>query len=62
MFGNIGWGEILVVLVIVLILFGAKRLPELAKSIGSSLNAFKKGMKNGFDDDEKTDVKENKLV
>lgn len=60
MFGNIGWGEILVVLVIVLVLFGAKRLPELAKSIGSSLNAFKKGMKEGFDTDEKTDAKDHK--
>jgi sec-independent protein translocase protein TatA len=50
---------LLIVLVIVLVLFGAKRLPELAKSMGSSLNAFKKGMKNGFEPDEK-EAKETK--
>ena len=35
----------IVVLVIVLVLFGAKRLPELARSLGQSVNAFKKGIK-----------------
>lgn len=44
MFG-IGIRELLVILVIVLVLFGAKRLPELAKGLGGSLNAFKKGLK-----------------
>jgi sec-independent protein translocase protein TatA len=59
MLPNVGWSELLIVLVIVLVLFGAKRLPELAKSMGSSLNAFKKGMKNGFEPDEK-EAKETK--
>jgi len=62
MFGSIGWGEILVVLVIVLVLFGAKRLPELAKSIGSSLHSFKKGMSEGFDTEDKKESKETKTV
>jgi len=43
MFG-IGSQELLVILVIVLILFGANRLPELARSLGSSLKEFKKGV------------------
>ncbi len=41
-FGAPGWQEILLVLIIVLILFGAKRLPELARSLGQSMNEFRK--------------------
>lgn len=43
MFG-IGWQEILVILILALLLFGAKRLPEIAKSLGKSVQEFKKGM------------------
>ena len=43
MFG-IGMQELLIILVIVLILFGASRLPELARSLGSSVKEFKKGV------------------
>ena len=45
MLPNLGFGEILVILLVVLLLFGAKRLPELARSVGASFNAFKKGLK-----------------
>ena len=45
MFGNIGFLELLVILLIVLLLFGAKRLPEVARGLGKSLHEFKKGMK-----------------
>jgi sec-independent protein translocase protein TatA len=45
MFGNIGFPELLVILLIVLLLFGAKRLPEIARGLGKSLHEFKKGFK-----------------
>lgn len=43
-----GWPEILVILLIVLLLFGAKKLPELARGLGQSLNEFRKA-KDEFD-------------
>lgn len=43
MFG-LGYQELLLILVIILVLFGASRLPELARSLGSSVKEFKKGV------------------
>jgi len=43
MFG-LGMQELIIVLVIILILFGAKRLPELAGGIGKAIKSFKKGI------------------
>ena len=39
---NLGGGEIILILAIVLILFGAKKLPELAKGLGQGIKEFKK--------------------
>src|SRR2546426_7035932 len=50
MFG-LGSQELLVILVIVLILFGANRLPQLARSLGSSMKEFKKGIDEGKGED-----------
>lgn len=41
---NFGTGEIIVILVVVLLLFGAKRIPELARSMGKGISQFKQGM------------------
>ncbi len=45
--GAPGLPEILIILVILLLLFGAKKLPELSRSIGKSLGEFKKGQREG---------------
>ncbi len=44
--------ELLIVVLIVLLLFGAKRIPELARSIGQSINEVKKGVAGESDDTE----------
>jgi sec-independent protein translocase protein TatA len=50
MFG-LGYQELLIILVIVLVLFGANRLPELARSLGSSVKEFKKGVNEASKED-----------
>jgi sec-independent protein translocase protein TatA len=50
MFG-LGTQELVIILVIVLVLFGANRLPDLARSLGSSMKEFKKGVNDGKADD-----------
>jgi sec-independent protein translocase protein TatA len=42
--GNLGFGEILIILVVVLLLFGAKRIPEIAGSMGKGIREFKKSV------------------
>ena len=44
MFQNLGLPEILIILLIVLLLFGAKRIPEVAGSLGKGINEFKRNM------------------
>jgi sec-independent protein translocase protein TatA len=50
LFGPIGLPEMLVILAIVILIFGANRLPELGRGIGSGIRNFKSGMKDGQDD------------
>jgi len=44
MFGNLGFGELMVILVIVLVLFGAKRVPEISASFGKGIREFKRNL------------------
>ena len=46
-FFNLGPWEILLILIVVLILFGAKRLPELARGLGKGINEFRDAVDNG---------------
>lgn len=68
MFGSFGGMEILIILLVILLFFGAKRIPELARGIGQGINEFRKasdeikkeikeGEKEGFDSD--SDKKKN---
>jgi len=53
--GRIGLPEILVVLVVVLLLFGGKKIPELMKGLGSGIKEFKNAAKDDQPADKKTD-------
>lgn len=50
---NIGFWDWVIILAILLLLFGAKRLPDLARSIGKSITAFKQGMKETDSEEKK---------
>jgi sec-independent protein translocase protein TatA len=58
MFENIGFGELLIILVVVLLLFGAKKIPELARGLGKGMSEFKKGLKD-VEDNIKEEEKKN---
>jgi sec-independent protein translocase protein TatA len=44
MFGNLGFGEILVIMLVVLVVFGARRLPEIGASMGKGIREFKRSI------------------
>ena len=50
-----GGGELFVILLIVLVLFGGAKLPKLARNLGQAQKEFKKGVESGAEDDETSD-------
>ncbi|WP_165021250.1 MULTISPECIES: twin-arginine translocase TatA/TatE family subunit [unclassified Dysgonomonas] len=48
--GNLGTGEIIIIAIVVLLLFGGKKIPELMKGLGKGVRNFKDGVK-GLEDD-----------
>jgi len=60
-FGSIGMPELVIGLVVILLLFGAKRVPELARGLGSGVREFKKGTQEGEVEKEEEDKKEEQL-
>lgn len=44
--GNLGWGEWVVIAFVILIFFGPKRLPELARGLGRALRQFQQGLRD----------------
>jgi len=57
MFGSLGMGEIILILLIILIFFGARKIPELAQGLGKGLREFKKAAKDIQEDDHKSEEK-----
>lgn len=54
---NLGAPEIILIALIVLLLFGGKKIPELMKGLGKGVSSFKKGLKD-IEDDIKSDTSE----
>lgn len=50
---GLGWKELLIILVIVLLIFGTKKLSNIGKDLGGAVGSFKKGLKDGNEDAEK---------
>ncbi len=60
--GMQGHTEIILVIFVILLLFGAKKLPELSRSLGKSLGEFKKGQKEGTEPDEDDEVEKKEII
>lgn len=58
--GMPGQSEILLIVFIILLLFGAKKLPELSRSLGRSLSEFKKGQREGAEPERKEEEQDEK--
>jgi sec-independent protein translocase protein TatA len=52
--GRIGTFEIILIILVIVLLFGARRIPELMRSLGSGVREFKKGAKGEVEDDAKS--------
>lgn len=53
--GNLGTGEIIIIAIVILLLFGGKKIPELMKGVGKGVRSFKKGVE-GLEDDLKESI------
>ncbi len=50
MFDNLGMGELLIILLVVLVLFGSKKIPDLAQGLGKGIREFKKAIRDVEED------------
>ena len=59
-FGSFGTGEILLIVLVILLLFGGKKLPEMMRGMGRGVREFKDAMDKPLDDDKKEEKKDDK--
>jgi len=50
--GSLGWPELIIIVAVIVLLFGARKLPDLARSMGASAKEFRKGLEEGAKEDE----------
>jgi sec-independent protein translocase protein TatA len=55
--GRIGTTEIILIVIVILILFGARRIPQLMRGLGSGVSEFKKGMRGEVDEGDTSQAK-----
>jgi len=58
--GGLGMSEVLVIALVILLLFGGKKIPELMKGLGKGVRSFKEGMKDVDSDSDTKDTKDPK--
>jgi sec-independent protein translocase protein TatA len=56
--GNIGWQGIVIILLVLLLIFGPKRLPEMGRSIGHGIREFKDSLTGKDDEPERVEIAE----
>ena len=57
---NVGFKELIFILIIVLLIFGAKKVPELARALGKGIRDFKKGIEGIEEEDKKPEAPDDK--
>ena len=60
LFQSFGWPEILIIALVILLLFGGAKIPELMKGLGKGVSSFKKGMKEGEQPEDQDQPEEGK--
>jgi sec-independent protein translocase protein TatA len=55
--GNLGYGEIILIVLVALLLFGPNKIPELAKACGRAVREFKHGMREGLEQEKDSEQK-----
>lgn len=62
MFGRLGTVELLIIAVFALLIFGPRRLPEFARSVGRSLTEFRQGLRTAFEEEAAIDIQQESIT